>query len=179
VETHFIAVAAERAVALSEGRLEALADTSVIYEATEAVGPLHESLRLLWPDTLEAAIAMGHDDVAAELVAMLEGEPRGRLSPYLRAELHRARGLLAAARQKHDEVEAELRVAVDDLRGLGYPLPTARAQIDLAGWMIGQGRQAEAAQVLAEAVATLTPLRAAPLLGRASELLAAVPAAVA
>jgi hypothetical protein len=45
--------------------------------------------------------------------------------------------------------------------------------------MIGQGRQAEAAQVLADTVATLTPLRAAPLLGRASELLASVPAAVA
>jgi class 3 adenylate cyclase/tetratricopeptide (TPR) repeat protein len=181
VETRFIAIAAGSAVALSEGRPEALLaeGTSVVREAVEKLGPLHESFRLLWPDTLDAAIAEGRVDVAAALVEMLESEPRGRLSPYLRAELHRGRGLLAAAREAPDEVEAELRAAVDDLRTLGYPYPQARAQIDLAAWTIDQGRHAEAAQMLAEAVATLTPLRAAPLLARASELLARVPAAVA
>jgi ATP/maltotriose-dependent transcriptional regulator MalT len=153
--------------------------TALVRDAMEALGPLHESLRQIWPDTLEAAIAGGQVDVAAELVALLNVEPRGRISPFLRAELHRGRGLVAAAREEHDEVEAELRAAVEDLRGLGYPYPLARAQIGLAAWMIGQGRQAEAAQVLADTVATLTPLRAAPLLGRASELLASVPAAVA
>jgi hypothetical protein len=181
VETHFIAIAASNAVALSEGRPQDLlvGGTAGVREAVEKLGPLHEALRLLWPDTLEAAISAGQIDVAAELVEMLESEPRGRLSPYLRAELHRGRGLVAAARETHDAVETELRAAVDDLRGLGYPYPRARAQIDLANWMIGQGRQAEAAQVLTDAVATLTPLRAGPLLGRASELLARVPAAAA
>jgi hypothetical protein len=153
--------------------------TSAVRGAMEAVGPLHESLRLLWPDTFTAAIVEGRLDVAAELIELLDAEPRGRLSPYLRAELHRARGLLAAARSADDEVEAELRAAVDDIRGLGYPYPLARAEIDLAAWLIGQGRHAEATQVLSDAVARLTPLRAAPLLARASELLASVPAAIA
>ncbi len=181
LEDVFIAASADNAVAFSEGRYDEVVEggTAAIRAAMAAVGPLHESLRLLWPDTIGAAIGLGRLDVAAELVEMLEAEPRGRLSPYLRAELHRAKGLLSAGRESHDEVEAELRTAVDDLRGLGYPFPTARAQIDLAAWLIGQGRQAEAAQLLADAVAMLTPLRAAPLLGRASELLAAVPAAAA
>jgi class 3 adenylate cyclase/tetratricopeptide (TPR) repeat protein len=181
VETRFIAFAARNTVALSEGRFDVLLEggTALVRDAMDALGPLHESLRQLWPDTLDAAIGDGQVDVAAELVDLLAVEPRGRVSPYLRAELHRGRGLVAAAREEHDEVEAELRAAAEDLRGLGYPYPLARAQIDLAAWMIGQGRQAEAAQVLAEAVAALTPLRAAPLLGRASELLASVPAAVA
>jgi class 3 adenylate cyclase/predicted ATPase len=181
LEDRFIATAADIAVALSEGRHEEVVEDGVvaIRSAMEAVGPLHESLRLLWSDTMAAAIATGRIDVAADLVAVLDAEPRGRLSPFLRAELHRAKGLLSAAREEHDEVEAELRAAVDDQRALGYPYPTARAQIDFAAWLIGQGRQAEAAQLLAAAVAMLTPLRAAPLLGRASELLAAVPAAAA
>jgi class 3 adenylate cyclase/tetratricopeptide (TPR) repeat protein len=181
VETHFIAIAARGSVALSERRHGVILEggTTTVAEAVHAVGPLHESLRLLWPDTLEAAILTGRTDIAAELVEMFESEPRGRLSPYLRAELHRGRGLVAAARDAHDEVEAELTAAVADLRSLRYPYPLARAQIDLAAWMIGQGRQAEATKVLADAVAGLTPLRAAPLLGRASELLASAPAAVA
>ena len=181
LEDRFIALAADNAVGFSEGRYEAVIENGMvaIRGAMEAVGPLHEALRLLWPDTLGAAIASGRLEVAAELIDILEAEPRGRLSPYLRAELHRARGLLAAARDEHDQVEVELRAAVEDLRSLGYPYVLARAQIDLAGWMIGQGRQAEAAQLLADAVALLTPLRAAPLLTRASELLAGVPAAAA
>jgi tetratricopeptide (TPR) repeat protein len=181
VENRFIAIAARNTVALSEGRHEALLEggTALVRDVIQALGPLHESLRQIWPDTLMAALADGQVDVAAELVRMLDVEPRGRISPYLRTELHRGRGLVAAAREQHDEVEAELRAAVDDMRALKYPYPQARVQIDLAAWLIGQGRQAEAAQALAEAVALLTPLRAAPLLGRASELLASVPAAAA
>jgi len=181
LEDRFIAMAADNAVVLSQGRNEAVIESGMasVRVAMEAVGPLHESLRLMWPDTLGAAIAEGRLDVAAELIEMLEAEPRGRLSPYLRAELHRARGLVAAARDEHEQVEEELRGAVDDLRSLGYPYPHGRAEIDLAAWLIGQGRNAEAAEVLSDAVARLTPLRAAPLLARANELLAGVPAAAA
>jgi class 3 adenylate cyclase/tetratricopeptide (TPR) repeat protein len=181
LEDRFIAVAAENAVAFSVGRYADVVETGrvAIPGAIEAVGPLHESVRFLWPDTLGAAIAEGRLDVVVELIGMLEVEPRGRLSPYLRAELHRGRGLLAAAREEHEAVEVELRAAVADLRSLGYPYPLGRAQIDLAGWLIGQGSQAEAAKLLTDAVAGLTPLRAAPLLARASELLAGVPAAAA
>ncbi len=181
LEDRFIALAGDNAVALSEGRYEAVVASGVpaIRGALEAVGPLHESFRLLWPDAVQATLAAGRLEMAGELVAMLEAEPPGRVSPFLRAELHRARGLLAAARHEHDHVERELRVAVDDLRSLGYPYPLARAQIDFAAWLTGQGRQAEAAQLLNDAVALLTPLRAAPLLRRASELLAAAPVAAA
>jgi class 3 adenylate cyclase/tetratricopeptide (TPR) repeat protein len=181
LETRYIAIAAESAVALADGRNEVLLapGTDSLKEIARTMGPLHESLRHLWPDTLQAAIAEGRLDMATELVEMLAVEPRGRISPYLRAELHRGRGLLFAARDEHGEVEEELRAAVAAFDELGYPYPLARARIDLAEWMIGQGRKADAVPLLTQAVEALTRLGAAPALARAGELLAQVSAAAA
>jgi hypothetical protein len=177
LETRFIALAADGAVALAERRYDVLlaGGTAPLKEAFETLGPLNESLRFLWPDTVAAALAAGCLDIASDLVELLAREPRGRVSPYLRAELHRARGLLHAARGEHEHVEAELSAAVDDLKALGYPYPLARVQIDLAAWLIEQGRSAEGAPLLSEATIALTPLSAAPALARARELSAAVP----
>jgi tetratricopeptide (TPR) repeat protein len=181
VETRYIAMAAGNAVALAEGRHEEVlaGGTDPLKEIVQMLGPLHESMRHLWPDTLQAAIALDRVDLASELVEMLAVEPRGRISPYLRAELHRGRGLVSAARGEHEEVEKELRAAVAGLEALGYPFPLARAQIDLAEWLIGRGRPAESEPLLSEAVVALTPLRAVPALTRANSLLSHVPASAA
>jgi hypothetical protein len=101
------------------------------------------------------------------------------VSPYLRGELNRGRGLLAAARGEHDEVEEPMRAAIATFDSLGYPFPRARTQIDLAEWLIAHGRYAEAEPLLSEAVIALSPLRAAPLLARANDLLTRVPASAA
>jgi hypothetical protein len=86
---------------------------------------------------------------------------------------------VSAARGEHEEVEKELRAAVAGLEALGYPFPLARAQIDLAEWLIGRGRPAESEPLLSEAVVALTPLRAVPALTRANSLLSHVPASAA
>jgi hypothetical protein len=181
IERRFIARAASNALALSEGRYELLVADGVapVREAVDSLGPLHEAFRIQWPDTLQAAIATDRLELADELLELLESVPRGLVSPYLRAELHRGRGLVAAAKGAGEAVESELRAAIDGLRELGYPYALGRAEIDLAEWLIDQGRHAEAAQLLTDAVARVTPLRAAPLLARASELLSRVPAATA
>ncbi|HEY5317555.1 MAG TPA: hypothetical protein VIJ20_06210 [Solirubrobacteraceae bacterium] len=53
---------------------------------------------------------------------------------------------------------------------LGYPYWLARAQLDLAAWLIDRGRGEEAAPVLGEATAALEALGAAPALARAQAL---------
>ncbi|HEY7632950.1 MAG TPA: AAA family ATPase, partial [Thermoleophilaceae bacterium] len=181
IERRFIARAASNALALSEGRYEVLVADGIapVREGVDSLGPLHEAFRIQWPDTLQAAIATDELELADELLALLESVPRGLVSPYLRAELHHGRGLVAAAKGVGEDVESELRAAIDGLRELDYPYQLARAETDLAEWLIGQGRHPEATQLLTDAVARLTPLRAAPLLARASELLSRVPAATA
>jgi hypothetical protein len=90
----------------------------------------------------------------------------------VRAELSRGRALLAAAEGRHEEVEADLGAAVETLGRLGYPYHLALAQLDLAEWLIGQSRAAEAASLLADAIATFTTLGTTPALRRAQSLLA-------
>ena len=63
-------------------------------------------------------------------------------------------------------------VAVEmTFRDLGYPYWTARAQLDRAEWLAGQGRLDESARLAAEAAATFETIGAAPMLARARALL--------
>jgi hypothetical protein len=142
-------------------------------------GDISEYLRVAWPEAVAVALGLGRLDEAADLLALVDGLPPGHRPPYLDAQRERLRALLGAARGEEDRVEAGLRRAVDRLQALGYPYWLAVAQTDLAGWLIGAGRRDEAAALLHEATATLMPLRAVPALGRANELLSAVPGAVA
>jgi hypothetical protein len=144
-----------------------------------AEGDVSEYLRVAWPEAVGTALALGRVDDAAELLGLLDGLPPGHRPPYLDAQRDRLHALVSAARGEDDRVETELRRAIAALRGLGYPYWLAVAQTDLAGWLIGAGRRDEAATLLHEATATLMPLRAVPALGRANELLSAVPGAVA
>ena len=95
------------------------------------------------------------------------------MPPLLRAELARARALVAWVRDEPDAVEPGLRSAIDELAALGYPFWLARAQIDLAAWLTERGRSSEAASLVDEAAGTLERLGAAPALARARRLLAA------
>jgi tetratricopeptide (TPR) repeat protein len=181
MERRFIARTATCAVALSEGRFDDVLESgpAMVKEGLETLGASSETMRHLWPCTFEAALGAGRLDVASELVELLDAQPRGWVAPYLRAELHRAKGLLAAARGEQDGVEDELVAAIDALRELAYPYPLARAELDLAGWLIGRARGADAVPLLDEAVLALTPLRARRLLARAEDLRAEIAPAIA
>jgi hypothetical protein len=133
--------------------------------------------RLAWPLAFESAVALGRLEDAEALTKLLADQPPGIISPYLRAQLARANGMLAAARHEHEGVEPSLVSAIEDFRGLGYPYWLARAQTDLAAWLIGQGRFGDAAPLLVEAGATLESLGASPALARTRDLGASLPAA--
>ena len=152
-----------------ERGLEILSKTS--REAFEAQGASSENVRLTWPAAVEAALALGRTDEARSLIDLLAGMPAGLVSPLLRAELERARGLLATTQGDLEEAERRLASAVDALAELDYPFWVARATADLASVLIEAGRGAEAALRAEAAVELLVALEAEPELVRARELL--------
>ena len=137
--------------------------------AIAAVG-LADGFRHAWPAVLGAAIDLGRLDDARQVLGVLADRPRGHVPPFLRAQLARGQALLAAAEGRHETVEAGLNAAIDGFAGLGYPHWLAITQTDLAAWLIDQDRRGEAEPLLEDAIAALTPLRAAPALDRAIAL---------
>jgi class 3 adenylate cyclase/tetratricopeptide (TPR) repeat protein len=148
-------------------------------QAIKAFGTSHDTVRNAWPDALHASLELGRTDATAGLLALLGEQPPGHLPPYLRAQLARGRGLVAAAGGDHDTAAVNLTAAVEGLRSLGYPYWLARAQTDLAAWLIEQDRNTEAAPLLQAASATLESLGALPSLARAQALQTAQPDTIA
>ncbi len=148
--------------------LEVLSATA--REGFESQGASSENARLAWPAAVDAALALGDLEAAGSLVELLTSRPAGMVAPILRAELERARGLLAAATGEQDAAEERLLSAVEAFEELGYPFWLARANGDLAEWLIAEGRGAEAAVRLRAATDSLGALRAEPELERAREL---------
>ncbi|HEU4978062.1 MAG TPA: AAA family ATPase, partial [Solirubrobacteraceae bacterium] len=171
-----------QAYSAAAGVVAALAgDTEAgLRELAEALGDRAEDtekLRIAWPEAMRCALDVGRLDEAAQLLALVDEMPPGHRPPYIDAQRERMRALLRAARGEDERVEAGLLAAIAALDDLAYPYWRAVTQADLAGWLIGAGRREEAAPLLQQALATLMPLRALPALGRANELLAAVPGA--
>jgi hypothetical protein len=117
--------------------------------AYEANGLMSESFRLAWPLALQAAVQRGELDEARALLAMVADAPPDHVPPYLAGQQSRYAALITiASGDSATDVEAELRLAIDRLRDLGYPYWLARAQADLARWLDGQQRRDEAAAPL-------------------------------
>ena len=159
-------------VALGRGRPDDAfeAAASVARAAVDTTGMGSDGFRLSWPLALRAALGADRVDEAESLLRMVADAPLGHVPPYLRAELARYRGLVNATRGCHDTVEADLREAIAILTDLGYPYWLALTQIDLARWLIDQGRAADAKALVDEAVATFTRLGARPAFDAATDL---------
>ena len=146
-------------------------------EIIEGEGASSQPSRIGFPSAVEAAIATGRVDAAADLLALLADRPRGQVAPYLRAQLARGRGLLAALADDPDLACSALADAVELLRSLDYPYWLARVRTDLAGVLIDAGRadSGQARDLLEEAVSALDLLGAAPALARARFLIGRLP----
>ncbi len=157
---------------LAEGDAEQALERGLklLGHVVDLLGVSHDSVRDAWPETLEAALQVGRLDDADVLVSLLGDQPPGHIPPYLTAHLARGRGLVAAARDQGGDAEAHLETSIDEFRALGYPYWLGVAQLDLAGWLAGESRIAEAAAPLDEASAALEALGAAPALERAQKL---------
>ena len=165
---------AEAQVLLGEGKArEALeaARRALDEVMSGGLSVAHEVVRIGFPIALEAAIDAGEIEDADRLAAMLAGRPRGEVPPFLRAQITRARALVAGARGDDEAVEENLVSAEGALRELGYPSWTASVQLDRAEWLARQGRLEESIRLAAEAGETAEALGMAPMLARARALL--------
>jgi class 3 adenylate cyclase/tetratricopeptide (TPR) repeat protein len=159
-------------VALLAGRPEEALQRclAVLDPGTDAFDAADEDVRHSWPDAVEAALALGRVDEVARLLTLIEEQPRGRVPPFLRAHVARARGLLALAHGRGEEAEETLSAAIDAFAALDRPYWLARTRTDLAAWLLDDGRPGEASAHLDEAVPVLLGLGARPALERAQAL---------
>jgi class 3 adenylate cyclase/tetratricopeptide (TPR) repeat protein len=166
--------AADAAASLAEGRSRHAFEAArrAIDEAIGgALGLPHEAVRLAFPVALEAAIDIGDLEEAARLADTLATRPRGEVPPFLRAQVIRAKALIAGARGEDQDVEESLAIAEATFRDLGYPYWTARAELDRAEWLARQNRLDESTTLATEAGVTFETIGAAPMLARARALL--------
>ena len=136
----------------AQGRVaEAVAPAAEAREAVRFIGAASQPSKLGYVEGLEAALALGRLDEAEALVGELEALSPGSKPPFLQAQANRFRGRLAAARGDHDEAEQAFEAAAALFREFGMPVWLAVVQLEQAEWLVGQGRQAEAEPLLAEA----------------------------
>jgi len=166
--------AVEAAVALAQNDYQAALDAAS-RTVDEALGGgvqvAHESVRLAFPDAIDAALAIPDLERGERLVELVAGRPPGELPPYLTAQVARCRALIAAARGDDEGVEDGLRASETTFRELGYPYWVARAQLERAEWLTGQGRPDESARLASQAAATFEMVDTTPMLVRARALL--------
>ena len=159
-------------LAENKGRQAIEAARRAIDEAFDGgLSVAHEAVRLAFPIALEASIDLGDSEEADRLANSLATRPRGEVPPFLRAQLKRARALVARARGEDEAVEDNLVGAEALFRDLGYPYWTARAQLDRADWLASAGRPEEAVTLATQAAATFERVGVYPMLARAKAFL--------
>ena len=167
--------AAEAAVVLSGGDHRRALETarSAIELALEGgLGLAHEVVRDAFPIAIEAAVEIGDLEAGELLAESVAIRPPGEVPPFLRAQVTRAKALVAGARGDAADVEKNLVVAEAAFSELGYPYWIALVQLERAEWLAGQGRLGESSGLAGEAAATFERIGAAPMLARARALLA-------
>jgi hypothetical protein len=119
-----------------------------------AVFGLEDEFIFHWPALVQAALANGDPGLADRLMEPVT-TTRAVLAPYLDAQRLCLRGLIGAARGDDPAaVETDLRAGVAGLASFGAIGDAARAEEELARWLISQDRAAEAEPLLAHVRAT-------------------------
>ena len=115
----------------------------------------------MWPVAVDLALQVGDRTAVSRLLDVVDSTAeRLRLPPAMRAQHARVTGLVARD-SSPEEVEPHLRQAIDGFTSWGSPHYRAKTQGELGQWLRSQGRSAEAAPLLEEALTTLTEMRAA------------------
>jgi len=122
-----------------------------------------------------SALALDDEATVEVLIAFVAELPPALRTPLLRAAAARFTGLLAARRGDAKVADERLEEAARELRGADAQFVLAQVLLEHAELKHADGRDEEAAPLLAEATAIFTRLRAAPLLERAEQLGIQVP----
>jgi tetratricopeptide (TPR) repeat protein len=163
----------------AEGKpAEALKAAGLPVAAVERIGLPTPSVKRGLVQAIEAAFDLGDLDRADELLGIVRSARPGLVTPYLRAHGARLAARLAAARGEDDSVDPGFLAAQKTFREIATPFDLAVALLEHAEWLSAQGREAEAATPLSEAVDIFERLRARPWLDRAAALTQASPISV-
>jgi hypothetical protein len=125
------------------GAAAALAEPTLAHLVT--AGGLDDDFMHFWPPLVRAALAAGDMPMAQRLLHPVSTAAAGIVSAAVAAHLLNLRGLVGAARgDQAAGVEADLRAGVAALAAFGAVGWSARAEEDLARWLLGHGRSADA-----------------------------------
>jgi class 3 adenylate cyclase/tetratricopeptide (TPR) repeat protein len=159
--------AAQTVLFRAEGRQrEALA-------AAEEVLPTiahHQSVKVAFPQGIEAALELGERERAERLLEQVEALPPGRLAPSLRAHAVRFRARLAVMDGDHGRAEAGFSAASSIFREFGLVFWLAVTLTEQGEWLASAGRGADAEPLLAEARGIFERLDATPWLDLVANL---------
>jgi class 3 adenylate cyclase/tetratricopeptide (TPR) repeat protein len=153
-------------IARAEGRFEdALADATKALGARVELGIGHEAMKDALIEGVESALALGRNEEADDLLAIVSAIPPGRQSPYLDAQSYRLRAKLADLKGD-DEVETGFKRAAGMLRELETPFWMAVTLLEHGEWLVRQGRGGDAKPLLDEAREVFERLEAVPWIER-------------
>jgi len=159
--------AANAVVLHAEGKeREALAAADEALTTTLPIRPGDQSVKMAFPQALEAALALGERGRAEQLLATIEALPPGRLAPSLRAHAARFRARVAADDGEARKAERGFAAAAATFREYGMPFWLAVTMTEHGEWLTAEDRSAEAEPLLAEARETFERLEATPWLAR-------------
>jgi class 3 adenylate cyclase len=146
-------------------RAAALADASLPHLLSNM--GIDDDFMVLWPPLVRAGVDAGDLARAERLLAPVETAATGIVSPAVAAEWHWLRGLVAALRgDDPTAVESEIRTGIAALDAFGAMGMRAQAQEDLARWLVGQGRSADAQPLVGAARTTYRDIGAEGWLAR-------------
>jgi len=127
-------------------------------------------VKVVFPQALDAALALGKVEWAQELLARVEALPPGRFAPSLRAHAIRFRARLAAEEGDRSSAANAYARAAAIFREFAMSFWLAVTQTEHSEWLAVQGKMDEANPLLSEAHATFQGLDAKPWLERVEAL---------
>ena len=152
----------ELTLARRAGDHSAAADlAAATVEHLRAAAGIEDDFFVLWPPLVLTALAAGDLDLADRLLEPVATAQPGLVSPGVGAQWLRLRGLVGAARGADPSVvEADLRAGIEALGAFGAVGERARAQEELARWLVEQDRAADAAPLVVSARETYAEIGA-------------------
>jgi hypothetical protein len=116
---------------------------------------------------IESAFVMNDAPTMQDALDFIQAVRPGTRTPYLDALEHRLSAHWSIARGDDDgEIETEFRKAIETFRAIEAPFWVGVVLLDLGGWLVTRGRDADAKPLLDEANEILSALDAKPWLER-------------
>jgi tetratricopeptide (TPR) repeat protein len=152
-------------VCRAEGKLaDALVSAEIAFASRAELGERAPSTKEGFVEACETALAMDDFDKTEELLDVVRAWRPGEITPYLTFQRQRIEARLIAARGQ-DPVE-RFRAAIQGFTELTMPFWVAVTSLELAEWLLSEGRNGEAAPLVEESRKIFQELGAKPWLER-------------